>query len=293
MNQTTLDAFPEFIVTANEASYEDISNLTPEEHRAYQRVSIGKLLLEQEKVPHSYAVQILSSLVPAPRTFAGPPFLTDDPEPVDYHHWENYLFATGDDEGGAYTINGPAVEINYGPLPDTQLSLTAPLTTAGGDGAPTASGLGDVQLGIKYRFLHETNGWPQMAFYPAVTLPTGDASRGLGNGRAWVQLPLWAQKSWGAWTTYGGGGVNLNSAPGHRDNPFGGWLVQRDFGENLSLGGEFFAQGRDLDSDKGFVAVNFGGEYRFTEHFSVLASAGHSIAGQEHTLWYFAIGWDW
>jgi hypothetical protein len=63
MNETTLDAFPEFIVTANEASYEDISNLTPEEHRAYQRVSIGKLLLEQEKIPHSYAVQILSSLV--------------------------------------------------------------------------------------------------------------------------------------------------------------------------------------------------------------------------------------
>jgi hypothetical protein len=30
MNETTLDAFTEFIVTANEASYEDISNLTPD-----------------------------------------------------------------------------------------------------------------------------------------------------------------------------------------------------------------------------------------------------------------------
>ncbi|MGD1089679.1 MAG: transporter [Verrucomicrobiota bacterium] len=233
------------------------------------------------------------NLILATRTFAGPPFLTDDPGPTDYQHWENYLFATGDHENGHYTIYGPALEINYGVLPDTQLSLSVPLTTIGGGGAPTVSGLGDVQLGLKYRFLHETNGWPQISFYPAVTLPTGDASRGLGNGRAWFQFPFWLQKSWGPWTTYGGGGVALNSAPGQRDYPFGGWLLQRDFGEHLTLGGEWFAQGRDMDDDKGFVALNFGGSYKFTDHFSVLASAGHSIAGQEHLLWYFALGWTW
>jgi hypothetical protein len=232
-------------------------------------------------------------LILATRAFAGPPFLTDDPEPVDYQHWENYLFAAGDHEGSVYTINGPAVELNYGLLPDTQLSLNVPMTTVGASDVRTASGLGDVQLGLKYRFVHETNGWPQMALYPAVTLPTGDASRGLGNGQAWFQLPFWFQKSWGPWTTYGGGGVALNSAPGHRDYPFGGWLLQRDFGEHLTLGGELFAQGRDMDDDKGFVALNFGGSYKFTDHFTVLASAGHSIAGEEHTLWYFAFGWTW
>jgi hypothetical protein len=231
-------------------------------------------------------------LILATRTFAGPPFLTDDPEPVDYQHWENYLFAAGDHEEGGYIINGPAVELNYGPLPDTQLSLTVPMTSVGGN-TPDASGLGDVQLGVKYRFLHETNGWPQIAFFPAVTLPTGNASRGLGNGRAWFQLPLWLQKSWGPWTTYGGGGAALNSAAGRRDYGFGGWLLQRDFGEHLSLGGELFAQGRDADNDQGFIALNFGGSYKLTEHFSLLASAGHSVAGENHTLWYSALGWTW
>jgi len=233
------------------------------------------------------------NLILALQLFAGPPFLTDDPEPVDYLHWENYLYATGEHEGGAYTINGPAVEINYGPFPDTQLSANVPLTLVGGGGRATASGLGDVQLGVKYRFLHETNNWPQMAFYPAVTLPTGDAARGLGNGRAWVQLPLWLQKSFGPWTTYGGGGPALNSAPGERNYAFGGWLLQRDFGERLSLGGELYAQSPDTDDDNGFVALNFGGDYKFTEHFSVLASVGHGIAGDEHTFWYFALGWNW
>jgi len=75
-------------------------------------------------------------LILAMRAFAGPPFLTDDPEPVDYQHWEAYLFGNGDHAAGGYTINGPAVELNYGVLPDTQLHLVMPMTTVGGGGAP-------------------------------------------------------------------------------------------------------------------------------------------------------------
>jgi hypothetical protein len=36
-------------------------------------------------------------------TFAGPPFLTDDPEPVPFKHWEFYLFGTVDAPGSATT----------------------------------------------------------------------------------------------------------------------------------------------------------------------------------------------
>ena len=34
------------------------------------------------------------NLIPATRAFAGPPFLTDDPEPVDYQHF-SLLFSVG------------------------------------------------------------------------------------------------------------------------------------------------------------------------------------------------------
>jgi hypothetical protein len=232
-------------------------------------------------------------LIPLARSLAGPPFLTDDPEPVDYQHWEAYLFGNGDHTSGGYTINGPAVEMNYGVLPDTQLHLIVPMTTAGGGGAPSYSGLGDIEFGVKYRFLHETNCWPQIAIFPLAELPSGDAGRGLGNGRTWFQLPLWMQKSFGPWTIDGGVGEVLNSAPGQRDHPYGGWLGQRDFGPHLTLGGELFAQGQDTDTDRGFAALNFGGQYNINEHFSLLFSAGHSIAGDEHTLWYFAFYWTW
>ena len=66
MDEKTLDTFSRFIVTANEASYESVSHLTIEEQRVYQRVRTKKLLLEQEKIPHSYAAQLLSSLLNDP-----------------------------------------------------------------------------------------------------------------------------------------------------------------------------------------------------------------------------------
>jgi hypothetical protein len=233
------------------------------------------------------------NLVAAAPLLAGPPFLTDDPQPVDYQHWEAYLFSLGQTGGGGEAFEGPAVEMNYGVLPDTQLHLIVPMQTVVANGQQTVSGLGDTEFGIKYRFVHETNGWPQIGVFPLIELPTGDSGRGLGNGRTWFQLPLWAQKSWGPWTTYGGGGAVLNSAPGQRDHPYGGWLVQRDFGPHVTLGGELFAQGQDADQDRGYAALNFGGQCNFSEHFSLLFSAGHTVAGDDHALWYVGLYWTW
>jgi hypothetical protein len=233
------------------------------------------------------------NLVLTTYSFAGPPFLTDDPEPVDLDHWEAYLFTSGATSSGGYDIEGPAVELNYGALPDTQLHLIVPIASVDGPGMPAASGLGDIEFGIKYRFVQETNQRPQIGIFPMAELPAGEESRGLGNGRMWYRLPLWVQKSWGPWTTYGGGGAVVNPAAGRRDYPFGGWLIQRRFGQHLVLGGEFFAQGQDADGDKGFGALNFGGSYNVTEQFSVLFSAGHSVAGDNHTLWYFGLYGTW
>ena len=178
-------------------------------------------------------------------------------------------------------------------VPDTQLTFDIGMATTTGGGMPTASGLGDIAFSVKYRFLHETNGWPDLAVFPGLTLPTGDANRNLGNGRATYHLPLWAQKSFGSWTVDTGGGVFFNSAPGERDYPYGGLLLQRDLGELLSLGGELFAQGQDADGDHGYEALNFGGSYHFSDHFSLQASAGHSVIGDEHMLWYFGFYWTW
>ncbi len=239
------------------------------------------------------SVLALHTLVPPPPAFAGPPFLTDDPEPVDYRHWEAYLFSAYDRSSAARQIQGPALEFNVGAAPNLQLHLVVPWAWSQQLGSRTQSGLGDVELGFKFRFLQETEHGPQIGIFPMVELPSGNASRGLGNGRAWFRIPLWIQKSWGPWTTYGGGGWTINHAPGQRSHTFAGWLLQREMGKTLTLGGEVFGQGADTEGGRGFAIADLGGSLNFTRGFSLLFSAGHTIRGERHTVAYLGLYWTW
>jgi hypothetical protein len=222
---------------------------------------------------------------------AGPPFLTDDPEPVDLHHWEFYLFGQGDQGAGYDAISGPAIELNYGIAPNTQIHLVASVASSSSAGSSWATGCGDTEVGVKFRFLGETESLPQVGIFPMAELPTGNSGEGLGNGRTWYRLPVWLQKSWGPWMSYGGGGFALNSAPGERNYGFAGWLVQREMGKFLTLGTELFWQGTDAVGGPGSVLANVGGSLNFTDSFSLLFSAGRSISGERRTVWYVGLCW--
>ena len=43
---------------------------------------------------------------------AGPPFVTDDPEPVEYKHWEVYLASQLYRDGEGWMGTAPQVEVN-------------------------------------------------------------------------------------------------------------------------------------------------------------------------------------
>src|ERR1700744_3264033 len=57
------------------------------------------------------------------RALAGPPFQTDDPEPVELGHYEFYVFAASDSTSLETDSVGPAFEFNWGALPNTQLHM--------------------------------------------------------------------------------------------------------------------------------------------------------------------------
>jgi hypothetical protein len=228
-------------------------------------------------------------------TWAGPPFLTDDPEPIEYGHSEAYVFATMDATSDGRTVQFPAAEFNTSPFPDVHLHLVVPMTVNRPNQGARSYGLGDTEVGIKYRFVHETDTLPQIGIFPMAELPSGEAERGLGNGRTWWKLPLWIQKSWGSWRTYGGGGYAINHAPGMRNYAFGGWLLQHDFSGSLTLGGEIFTQGAATDQGRSTAIANLGGFYTpkgACGGCQVLFSAGHSVSGERHTVGYLALYWE-
>ena len=160
------------------------------------------------------AALLMSFLVGVPGAAAGPPFRTDDPEPVEYRHGEFYIAGTYANDPDGRSGTAPQIEANYGVVPNMMLHLVAPLAYNQPSGGATSYGPGDVELGIKYRFIQEDGIRPMVGIFPLIELPTGDGDRGLGNGKVQVFLPLWFQKSWGPWQTYGGGGYWINPGTG-------------------------------------------------------------------------------
>ncbi len=240
---------------------------------------------------------LLLLLAGATRAFAGPPFQTDDPEPVEYHHFEMYAFALSDITSGGTSLSVPAYEVNWGAAPNLQLHLVLPLVAnIPSDGGPTPYGISDTELGAKYRLLKETKHRPEVGIFPFVELPSGNAERGLGVGTTWYRLPLWIQKSWGPWTSYGGGGEAVVPAEGYNNYPFAGWLVQRQLNKKLMLGVEIFghgAQGEAAGSTRYSTMADLGGTYEFKPGFDLLFAGGRTVAGRPETYSYLALYWTW
>ena len=230
-----------------------------------------------------------SALVPA--AWAGPPFITDDPEPVEYRHGEFSISSIYTDTRDAKTGTAPHIEANYGIAPDLQLHLLLPLAFSHPDGRAASYGLGDTELGVKYRFRHESDSNLQLGIFPLVHLPTGDSGHGLGSGHVQEFLPVWLQKSWGPWTSYGGGGYWINPGTDNKDYWQLGWLVQRDVTRALTLGGEVFYFGRQTADGRDETCYNIGGIINLSEEQHILFSAGSDIAGDTRFLAY--LGYQW
>jgi hypothetical protein len=231
------------------------------------------------KLPRSSVSLAIAVFLGSAAAHAGPPYVTDDPEPVERRHWEFYVATqhsvTDDDTSGT----APHVEVNYGAAQDLQIHLIVPLAYDRPASGPNHYGLGDLELGVKYRFLQEGKRQPMMGIFPQLELPTGSASDGLGTGRLHVFIPLWLQKSFDPWTMYGGAGYWINPGEGNRDYGFAGWQIQRRLSDLVTLGTEVFYTTPDRIDGRDNLGSNVGLVLDFNEHHHLLFSAGRSVVG--------------
>jgi hypothetical protein len=201
---------------------------------------------------------------------------------------------------------GPALEFNWGAVPDVQLHailpwgaaipLNNPVYTPSGTG-PSNFGLSDMELGLKYGFIHQTAHRPQIGSFTMLELPTGNADKGLGVGRVWYKLPLWAEKEIGPWSLVGGAGYVLVHQTGLNSFPYGGFLVKRVLSVRLELSIETFShagEGVAAPQTQASSMIDAGGYYHFkSPGWQLLFAYGHSVAGQTENYGYLGLYKTW
>ena len=101
---------------------------------------------------------------------AGPPYQTDDPDPVPYRHFEAYIFSLSDTTKAAGTAcAGPtSFEMNYGAASRLQWHLVIPFEQNFAPDGIVTHCIGDTELGAKVKLLSESKFLPETGIFPFV-----------------------------------------------------------------------------------------------------------------------------
>ena len=219
---------------------------------------------------------------------AGPPFVTDDPEPPPPGGWEINVPLILERTPSKTEMDAPLLDFNYG-LPNVQLKLEIPVKVVHAAADGTRGGAGDLLIGVKWRFLNNEQSKFQLAVYPQFLLPIGDRARGLGEGRSAFVFPVVAQKSREKWTVYGNVGFWWQTATETRNYVYAGAVLEREINERLTLGAELFGNSPKERNGRPDVAFNIGGSLKLNEHINLLLTGGRDIVGDTHAIAYVGL----
>jgi hypothetical protein len=204
------------------------------------------------------------------------PFYTDDPEVTEKGKWHFEFF----NEFDALQLQYPNVrqntanyKLNYGLPHNLEIDVDVPyLAIFRAVGSPNATGGGDTNLGVKWKF-HKESRVPALAASFYVEMPTGDSNKQLGSGLRDYWLNLIGQKSLSDKTRtnanlgylFAGnsstGVLGIQATRGHVFT--GGLSILHDFTSRLTLGAEIYGgYSTNQGLGKSQLQAMIGGQYQ-------------------------------
>ena len=170
----------------------------------------------------------------------------------------------------------PLLDLNYGWGERVQLKLKPRLVVLDSPAEGTRAGAGNLQFGVKWRFLDEDKNGLVMSAYPQVDFnpPGRSIERGLVDDGHDLFLPLQIARTFGRSRLYVDGGYNWRE--GRKDE----WIVGA--AADYRLADRFIVMGelRDIargDFDDHELFFNAGFKWKPREHWTLLAAAGRTI----------------
>ncbi len=209
---------------------------------------------------------------------AGPPFLTNDPGTPGNGNWEINVAALQTTLHGVSVWQLPQLDVNYGLGERIQLTGEIPYVVSNTTGEPRASGWGNANPGVKWRFFDQgESGWQISTFPMYQTGGSADAQRkGIAVEGPRIFLPLEiAHKA---------GPVSVNLEVGAYVPIRGlqehiiGLVAGRQIAPRLELDVELYddyVRGPTAD----VTTLDVGGRYKLHRGFNLLFMAGRSLVG--------------
>ena len=211
------------------------------------------------------------------RADAGPPFLTNDPGTPGNGNWEINIAAMQTTTPGVSSWQLPQLDVNYGLGERIQLTGEIPYVVLNATGQTQASGWGNANPGVKWRFLDQgESGWRVSTFPMYQTGGSADAQRrGLAVEGPRIFLPLEAARKFGK--------VSLDLEVGayvpiHGDKEhIIGLVAGGDVGRRLELDVELYND--QIHGSADITTLDVGGRYKLSRGFNLLFMAGRSLHG--------------
>jgi hypothetical protein len=210
----------------------------------------------------------------------GPPMITDDPGTPGNGHWENNLAIAFEHRPNEWSIDAPAIDLNYGFGDHIQLTLQTSLAILKRSDYGAVAGMGGTEAAVKWRFLDEERNGVDVSMFPRIIFNVAQSSvrRGLSEDGTRFQIPFQLAKKFGP--------IDLDFEFGALASTVGrseflyGVVGGREVSKKTSLMLEFHGTSR-TNFTRDTLAVNFGWRYKINDHAIWIASLGHELRAPE------------
>ena len=214
----------------------------------------------------------------------GPPMITDDPGTPGNGKWENNLAITFSHVPNEWSIDAPALDLNYGWGDHIQLTLQGGPVLLKRSDHGLIGGVGGTEAAVKWRFLDEEKGGVDVSMFPRIIFNVLHSSvrRGLAEDGTRFQIPFQAAKKLGP--------IDLDAEFGPLISSVGlgqliyGVVAGTEVTKTTSIMAEVHATS-DTNFTRDVVTLNFGWRHKLNDHAVWLASVGHDVhSGNDEPL---------
>lgn len=207
----------------------------------------------------------------------GPPMITDDTGTVPKGHWEINTAFTIERGSDGRLFGTPLLDINYGLSSNTQLKVEIPWIVLHRNGQQGISGLGNTNIGIRWRFRDETKKRRvALSIYPQVEFnnPTSSVRRGIVDRGPEFLMPLQWQTQVGKFGINGDVGYRFKRG---KDEMIYGVVIGKKFKESFEILGEIHGTGPRTNLAESEVVFNIGSRLKLSNNLNLITSAGKSL----------------